>query len=106
MCVFMCVCKGTALMLLCEHNLVSVGSWSPSHLCFLLLLFTTRCGKSSTVDCFLGCELVDWLQQVGLAQDRGEAVLYGTQLQQGGVLQHIGQEYCFQDGRLYYRFIT
>ncbi|XP_038576450.1 LOW QUALITY PROTEIN: integral membrane protein GPR155 [Micropterus salmoides] len=65
-----------------------------------------RCGKRTRVDCFLGCELVEWLQQVGLAQDVGEAVLYGTRLQQGGVLQHIKQEYDFQDSRLYYRFMT
>lgn len=58
------------------------------------------------VDCFLGCELVEWLQQVGLAQDVGEAVLYGTKLQQGGVLQHINQEHSFQDSRIYYRFMT
>uniref|UniRef100_A0A673AR93 DEP domain-containing protein n=1 Tax=Sphaeramia orbicularis TaxID=375764 RepID=A0A673AR93_9TELE len=48
-----------------------------------------RCGKRTMVNCFLGCELVEWLQQVGLAQDRGEAVLYGMRLQQGGILQHI-----------------
>lgn len=65
-----------------------------------------RCGKTSTVDCFLGHELVEWLQQVGLAQDQGEAVLYGTRLQQGGVLQHIKQEYDFQDNQLYYRIVT
>uniref|UniRef100_A0A8C4IVU6 G protein-coupled receptor 155a n=1 Tax=Dicentrarchus labrax TaxID=13489 RepID=A0A8C4IVU6_DICLA len=58
-----------------------------------------RCGKRTMVDCFLGCELVEWLQQVGLAQDLGEAVLYGTRLQQGGVLQHIKREYDFQDSR-------
>lgn len=65
-----------------------------------------RCGKRTVVDCFLGCELVEWLQQVGLAQDLGEAVLYGTRLQQGAVLQHIKQEYDFQDSCLYYRFMT
>lgn len=65
-----------------------------------------RCGKRTMVECFLGCEMVDWLQQVGLAQDRGEAVLYGTRLQQGDVLQHIKQEYGFQDSRLYYRFVA
>ncbi|XP_069558700.1 lysosomal cholesterol signaling protein [Brachyistius frenatus] len=65
-----------------------------------------RCGKTTVADCFLGCELVEWLQQVGLAQDGSEAVLYGTRLQQGGVLQHIKQEYSFQDSRLYYRFLS
>ncbi|KAM9342094.1 lysosomal cholesterol signaling protein isoform 1-T1 [Pholidichthys leucotaenia] len=64
-----------------------------------------RCGKMRMVECFLGCELVAWLQQVGLAQDQGEAVLYGTRLQQGGVLQHIKKEHGFQDGPLYYRFL-
>ncbi|XP_032424693.1 integral membrane protein GPR155 [Xiphophorus hellerii] len=63
-----------------------------------------RCGVRTMLDCFRGCELVDWLQQVGLAQDRGEAVLYGTRLQQGGVLQHIKQEYSFEDSQLHYYF--
>ncbi|KAI3356243.1 hypothetical protein L3Q82_017486, partial [Scortum barcoo] len=72
--------------------------------CFHDIVKKRRCGKRTMVDCFLGCELVEWLQQVGLAQDVGEAVLYGTRLQQGGVLQHIKQEYDFQDSRLYYRF--
>uniref|UniRef100_UPI0037E75A7E lysosomal cholesterol signaling protein-like n=1 Tax=Semicossyphus pulcher TaxID=241346 RepID=UPI0037E75A7E len=65
-----------------------------------------RCGKRTMVDCFLGCELVEWLQQVGLAQDVGEAVLYGTRLEQGGVLQHINQEHGFQDSQIHYRFLT
>ncbi|XP_022054586.1 integral membrane protein GPR155 [Acanthochromis polyacanthus] len=73
--------------------------------CFHDIVKTRRCGKQTVVDCFLGCELVEWLQQVGLAQDRGEAVLYGTRLQQGGVLQHIKDEHSFQDNPLYYRFI-
>uniref|UniRef100_H3DHS7 G protein-coupled receptor 155 n=1 Tax=Tetraodon nigroviridis TaxID=99883 RepID=H3DHS7_TETNG len=65
-----------------------------------------RCGKTTVADCFLGCDLVDWLQRVGLAQDPGEAVLYGKRLQQGDVLQHIKQEHDFLDSPLYYRFIT
>ncbi|XP_055015676.1 integral membrane protein GPR155 [Boleophthalmus pectinirostris] len=63
-----------------------------------------RCGKRTIVACFLGCELVDWLLQVGLALDRGEAVLYGMRLQQGGVLRHVNHLHCFQDSPLYYRF--
>ena len=55
-------------------------------------------------DTFLGSELVEWLLQVGLSQDRGEALLYGIRLQQGGVLQHITQEYGFKDGNLHYCF--
>ncbi|XP_054642819.1 integral membrane protein GPR155 [Dunckerocampus dactyliophorus] len=74
--------------------------------CFHDIVRKRRCSVRMMVDCFLGCELVEWLQQVGLAQDAGEAVLYGTRLQQGGVLQHIEQEHTFQDGRLYYSFVT
>ncbi|XP_026000079.1 integral membrane protein GPR155-like [Astatotilapia calliptera] len=74
--------------------------------CFHDIVKKRRCGKKTMVDCFLGCELVEWLLQVGLAQDRGEAVLYGMRLQQGGVLQHIKQEYSFQDSPLYYRFMA
>ncbi|XP_061735993.1 lysosomal cholesterol signaling protein [Nerophis ophidion] len=65
-----------------------------------------RCGVRTTVDCFLGCELVEWLQQAGLAQDEGEALVYGTRLQQGGVLEHIQQEHAFQGGLLFYSFVT
>lgn len=72
----------------------------------LTALMSLRCGMKTRLDCFLGCELVDWLLKVGLAQDRGEAVLYGTRLLQGGVLQHIKQEYSFEDGQLHYYFMT
>ncbi|XP_072253132.1 lysosomal cholesterol signaling protein [Leuresthes tenuis] len=74
--------------------------------CFHEIVKKRRCGKETGVDCFLGTELVEWLQRVGLAQDRGEAVLYGTRLQQGGVLQHIKQAYGFEDGHLHYYFMT
>ncbi|XP_061827584.1 lysosomal cholesterol signaling protein [Nerophis lumbriciformis] len=74
--------------------------------CFHDIVRKRRCGMRTTVDCFLGCELVEWLQQAGLAQDQGEALLYGTRLQQGGILQHMEQEYAFQDGLLFYSFVT
>ncbi|XP_062313839.1 lysosomal cholesterol signaling protein isoform X1 [Osmerus eperlanus] len=63
-----------------------------------------RCGERTVADTFLGSELVEWLLQVGLVRDRGEAALYGARLQQGGLLQHITQEHDFQDDGLYYRF--
>ncbi|XP_021452868.2 integral membrane protein GPR155 isoform X1 [Oncorhynchus mykiss] len=63
-----------------------------------------RCGERTVADTFLGSELVEWLLQVGLSQDRGEALLYGIRLLQGGVLQHITQEYSFKDGNLHYCF--
>ncbi|XP_061697073.1 lysosomal cholesterol signaling protein isoform X2 [Syngnathoides biaculeatus] len=74
--------------------------------CFHDIVRKRRCGKRRMVDCFLGCELVEWLQQVGLAEDQLAAVLYGTCLQQGGVLQHIEQDCCFQNAPIYYSFVT
>ncbi|XP_012707417.2 integral membrane protein GPR155 [Fundulus heteroclitus] len=74
--------------------------------CFHDIVKKRRCGVMTRRDCFRGSELVDWLQQVGLAQDRGEAVLYGMRLQQGGVLQHIKQEYSFEDSQLHYYFAS
>uniref|UniRef100_A0A8C7RBV9 G protein-coupled receptor 155a n=1 Tax=Oncorhynchus mykiss TaxID=8022 RepID=A0A8C7RBV9_ONCMY len=65
-----------------------------------------RCGERTVADTFLGSELVEWLLQVGLSQDRGEALLYGIRLLQGGVLQHITQEYSFKDGNLHYCFTS
>ncbi|MGH0120387.1 UNVERIFIED_CONTAM: hypothetical protein FKN15_039190 [Acipenser sinensis] len=64
-----------------------------------------RCGIKTTAGIFCGSDLVDWLIRVGLAHDRGEAVEYGEQLLQGGVLQHLTEEYEFRDESLYYRFI-
>ncbi|XP_061547155.1 lysosomal cholesterol signaling protein [Phycodurus eques] len=74
--------------------------------CFHDIVRKRRCGIRKMVDCFLGCELVDWLQQVGLAEDQPAAIIYGTCLQQGGVLQHIEQECCFQNAPIYYSFVT
>uniref|UniRef100_A0A4W3IGA8 G protein-coupled receptor 155 n=1 Tax=Callorhinchus milii TaxID=7868 RepID=A0A4W3IGA8_CALMI len=61
-----------------------------------------RCGAQSYTDVFQGCHLVDWLIQVGLAHDRGEAVNYGNRLLKGGVIQHITEDYSFCDESLYY----
>ncbi|XP_068602554.1 lysosomal cholesterol signaling protein [Brachionichthys hirsutus] len=76
------------------------------HQCCRDIVKRRRCGRSTAVGCFLGSDLVQWLQRVGLAQDSGEAVLYGARLQQGGVLQHISQVHDFQDKPLYYRFMA
>ena len=48
---------------------------------------------------------MNWLIEVGLASDRGEAVIYGDRLVQGGVIQHITNEYEFRDEYLFYRFL-
>ncbi|XP_074685247.1 lysosomal cholesterol signaling protein isoform X2 [Strix aluco] len=64
-----------------------------------------RCGAKISTGIFFGCDLVNWLIQVGLASDRGEAVMYGDRLMKGGVVQHITNEFEFRDEYLYYRFI-
>ncbi|KFQ94662.1 Integral membrane protein GPR155, partial [Nipponia nippon] len=64
-----------------------------------------RCGAKISTGIFFGCDLVNWLMQVGLASDRGEAVMYGDRLMKGGVIQHITNEFEFRDEYLYYRFI-
>lgn len=53
---------------------------------------------------FFGCDLVNWLLEVGLAMDRGEAVMYGERLVKGGIIQHITDDFEFRDERLYYHF--
>ncbi|XP_076119907.1 lysosomal cholesterol signaling protein [Alosa pseudoharengus] len=63
-----------------------------------------RCGDRRVVSAFLGSALVEWLMRVGLAQDRGEALIYGSRLHEGGVLEHITHNYSFQDDDLHYRF--
>ncbi|XP_077472581.1 lysosomal cholesterol signaling protein [Stigmatopora argus] len=74
--------------------------------CFHDIVRKRRCGMRTMVDCFLGCELVEWLQLVGLAQDQSAAVHYGMCLQKGGVLHHIEDECIFQDATIYYSFAT
>ncbi|NXU58211.1 GP155 protein, partial [Turnix velox] len=64
-----------------------------------------RCGAKISTGIFFGCDLVNWLMQVGLASDRGEAVVYGDRLMKGGVVQHITNEFEFRDEYLYYRFV-
>ncbi|ELW64149.1 Integral membrane protein GPR155 [Tupaia chinensis] len=84
-------------------------------LCLLLIIglfavnvssgFVSGCGTKTSAGTFCGCDLVNWLIEVGLASDRGEAVIYGDRLVQGGVIQHITNEYEFRDEYLFYRFL-
>ncbi|XP_045555475.1 integral membrane protein GPR155 isoform X1 [Salmo salar] len=62
--------------------------------------------QAQTQATFLGSDLVDWLVRVGLARDRGEAQLYGAQLQQGGVLQHLTHQFGFRDDTLLHYCFT
>ncbi|KAF4533331.1 hypothetical protein B566_EDAN004452 [Ephemera danica] len=53
---------------------------------------------------FPGCELVDWLVTVGLANDRVDAVKYGRHLLDGRVLRHVGNQRHFHDSPFFYTF--
>ncbi|KAL2774719.1 integral membrane protein GPR155 isoform 2 [Daubentonia madagascariensis] len=74
-------------------------------LCIRNIVKERRCGTKTSAGTFCGCDLVNWLIEVGLASDRGEAVIYGDRLVQGGVIQHITNEYEFRDEYLFYRFL-
>lgn len=74
-------------------------------LCIRNIVRERRCGAKTSAGTFCGCDLVNWLIEVGLASDRGEAVIYGDRLVQGGVIQHITNEYEFRDEYLFYRFL-
>ncbi|XP_070332098.1 lysosomal cholesterol signaling protein isoform X2 [Odocoileus virginianus] len=74
-------------------------------LCIQNIVKERRCGAKTSAGTFCGCDLVNWLIEVGLASDRGEAVIYGDRLVQGGVIQHITNEYEFRDEYLFYRFL-
>lgn len=73
--------------------------------CGWIIPLTYRCGAKTSTGIFFGCDLVNWLIQVGLSSDRGEAVMYGDRLMKGGVIQHITNEFEFRDEYLYYRFV-
>ncbi|XP_050975614.1 integral membrane protein GPR155 [Labeo rohita] len=72
--------------------------------CVRDIVHKKRCGKRSIAETFLGSDMVRWLQSVGLANDQGEALVYGSRLLEGGVIQHITLEHDFQDEALHYRF--
>ncbi|XP_004917772.2 rap guanine nucleotide exchange factor 4 isoform X3 [Xenopus tropicalis] len=56
--------------------------------------------------CCVGTELVDWLmQQSSCVHSRTQAVGMWQVLLEDGVLNHVDQEYYFQDKYLFYRFL-
>ncbi|KAI1898158.1 hypothetical protein AGOR_G00069470 [Albula goreensis] len=73
-------------------------------LCVQDIVKRRRCGARAAVGSFLGSEMADWLVRKGLARDPDEAVLYGTQLMQGGVLKGVAHKLGFQDDGLLYCF--
>uniref|UniRef100_A0A8C6V3V8 G protein-coupled receptor 155 n=1 Tax=Naja naja TaxID=35670 RepID=A0A8C6V3V8_NAJNA len=73
-------------------------------MCVRSIVQDRRCGTKTVTGVFFGCDLVNWLLEVGLALDRGEAVVYGERLVKGGIIQHITNDFEFRDERLYYHF--
>ena len=55
-------------------------------------------------DVFTGEDLVSWLINVGLAEDRTDAVEYGSKLVLGRVMEHIDKRRSFYDRSYLYRF--
>ena len=56
-------------------------------------------------DVFTGTELVDWLIEVGLANERSEAVGYGKRLLDGGIIEHVSRNHHFLDMAYMYRYL-
>lgn len=54
---------------------------------------------------FTGTDMCDWLLEVGLSHDRGEAVEYGRALVTGKVVQHVSKEHHFHDLPYFYHFV-
>ncbi|KAK3108383.1 hypothetical protein FSP39_006715 [Pinctada imbricata] len=54
---------------------------------------------------FTGIEMCDWLIEVGLAHDRGEAVAYGKTLLIGQIICHVTKEHNFHDMPYFYKFV-
>ncbi|XP_069791874.1 lysosomal cholesterol signaling protein [Narcine bancroftii] len=61
-----------------------------------------RCAREASSDIFQGCDLMDWLIQVGLAHDQREAIKYTKRLLEGGIIRHLIVESPLQDESLYY----
>nr|XP_012148953.1 PREDICTED: integral membrane protein GPR155 isoform X4 [Megachile rotundata] len=53
---------------------------------------------------FTGTDLVNWLLEAGIAQNRDEAVQYGRSLLESRVLQHIDSTHHFHDENMLYTF--
>ncbi len=57
-------------------------------------------------DVFLGTEFVDWLIEIGLANERHEAVEYGRRLLNGLIIEHAHKEHHFCDLPYFYQFVN
>ena len=54
---------------------------------------------------FTGTDMCDWLLEVGLSHDRGEAIEYGRTLVIGHITRHVTNEHHFHDMPYFYQFI-
>ena len=49
--------------------------------------------------------MCDWLLEVGLSHDRGEAIEYGRTLVIGHITRHVTNEHHFHDLPYFYQFM-
>lgn len=74
--------------------------------CFSMMHFSfSRYNFREYKEVFTGLEMCDWLTEVGLVHDRGEAVKYGRTLLIGRVIAHVKNEHHFHDLPYFYFFL-
>ena len=77
-----------------------------SIVCFSMMHFPfSRYNFREYKEVFTGLEMCDWLTEVGLVHDRGEAVKYGRTLLIGRVIAHVKNEHHFHDLPYFYFFL-
>ncbi|EDO43618.1 predicted protein [Nematostella vectensis] len=54
---------------------------------------------------FRGDQMVDWLLDCGLVEDRPAAVHYGNSLLLGRIIEHVTKEHAFYDRPYFYKFV-
>jgi hypothetical protein len=57
-------------------------------------------------NCFVGNEVVTWMVEKGIAADRPDAVKMGCELVRNGKIHHVCDDHHFEDGFLFYRFLS
>ena len=67
-------------------------------------LFFSSYGLRTYSNVFSGEELVTWLTDLGLADDRLAATNYGNTLLRGRVIEHVTKKHSFYDLPYFYRF--
>merc|ERR1712079_749162 len=57
-------------------------------------------------NCFIGKELIDWLIQRKITNNRLSALAIGENLRKQGHIEHVKSQHQFKDEHLYYRFCS